>query len=158
MFKSQKLNEMLAAVTADQKTQCFNEDAFLSDFNLSACYAKFDYRTFGQRVTTADLITWLCTDTQVGLYSYYFDNELVAISYQSARKSDLTLFWVNTESRKTMREFILSIYTPEQEPDGFWLIDDQIDDAGIDDALENKRDSDEWYEQQRKERLSQLKS
>ena len=144
MFKSQKLNKILAAVTADQKTQCFNEDAFLSDFNLSDCYAKFDYRTFGQRVTTADLITWLCTDTQVGLYAYYFDNELVAISYQSARKSDLNLFWVSTELREKMREFVLSLYTSEQDSDGFWLIDDEISDAGIDNCLENKRDRDAW--------------
>lgn len=158
MFKSQKLNEMLAAVTADQKTQCFNEDAFLSDFNLDDCDAKFDYHTFGQRVTTADLITWLCTDTQVGLYAYYFDDELVVISYQSARKSDLNLFWVSAELREKMREFVLSLYTSEQDPDGFWLIDDEISDAGIDYFLENKRDNDEWYEQQRKERLSQLKS
>jgi hypothetical protein len=144
MFKSQKLNEILAAVTADQKTQCFNEDAFLSDFNLSDCYVKFDYRTFGQRVTTADLITWLCTDTQVGLYAYYFDNELVAISYQSARKSDLNLFWVSTELREKMREFVLSLYTSEQDPDGFWLIDDEISDAGIDNCLETKLVSDAW--------------
>jgi hypothetical protein len=144
MFKSQKLNEILTAVTADQKYRCCNPDPFLSDFNLDDFYAKFDYHTFGQRVTTADLITWLCTDTQVGLYAYYFDDELVVISYQSARRSDLNLFWVSAELREKMREFVLSLYTSEQNSDGFWLIDDEISDAGIDYFLENKRENDAW--------------
>jgi hypothetical protein len=150
MFKSQKLNKILAAVTADQKYRCCYPDPFLSDLNLDDFYAKFDYHTFGQRVTTAGLITWLCTDTQVGLYAYYFGNELVAISYQSARKSDLNLFWVSTELREKMREFVLSLYTSEQDLDGFWLIDDEISDAGIDNCLENKRDNDEYHEQKYK--------
>ena len=131
MFKSEKLNQLLAAVTPEQKQECFNGEIFLEDFDLSLCDGVFDYTGFSNRVYTAPLIGWRCTDTEVGVYAYYLDDELIALSFQEARKSDTHLVWVNAELREVMREFILSLYSPAVELDPFSTIDQVVTDEII---------------------------
>lgn len=52
---------------------------------------------------------WLCTDTYVGARAYFLDKELVAISWQNARKNDEYFYYVSQETADKMVEFIRSL-------------------------------------------------
>ncbi|MGZ3922003.1 MAG: hypothetical protein ACXVC7_17005 [Bacteroidia bacterium] len=77
---------------------------------------------FNERVKGYYVQKWLCTDTWVGLIAYYFDGELVAGSFQSARKSDTNYEFVSKELAYKVINFIISII--EQEEPNFNIIDE----------------------------------
>ena len=93
MFKSTKLNELLASVT--ERTECWNAELFARQFDL---YGNVDYDMFSKRMSYAWLVQWTCTDTCVGIQAYYLDSELVAVSTQIARKANEYVFWVDQSS------------------------------------------------------------
>lgn len=68
---------------------------------------------FGQRVQVIPVNTWICTDTEVGLYVFFMDMQPVAVSYQSARRNDTSVYWLDEEAPNKMWEFIRSL---EKEP------------------------------------------
>lgn len=144
MFKSEKLNQLLAAVTPEQKYKSFAVDMFLEDFNLSTYDGTFDYTKFSERVSQADLVTWICTDTGVGIYAYYFDDKLVAVSFQPARKSYISLEWVSRELRVKMREFMLSLYTIDHVLEEFYLIDNDVTDEVIQSYEDSQYETEIW--------------
>lgn len=69
---------------------------------------------FNERVKCRCINTWTCTDTLVGLNAYYLDNEFVAFSFQSARKSDIHFYWVSLEIAKRVKTFILELSGEDQ--------------------------------------------
>jgi hypothetical protein len=52
------------------------------------------------------LLTWLCTDTTVGICAHYLDNNLLAISYQTARKSYQHHYFASKEMLQKFEEFL----------------------------------------------------
>lgn len=64
---------------------------------------------FNERVKRLPINTWICTDTEVGVNAYYFDGELVALSFQSARKSDVEFRWLSEPLAAQVRDFIISL-------------------------------------------------
>lgn len=74
-------------------------------------YLTYDgwYQAFNERVSCRPVNAWLCTDEMVGVFSYYFDGELVALSFQSARMSDIEFKWVSRDAALRVREFILDL-------------------------------------------------
>lgn len=56
----------------------------------------------------------LCTDTDVGYRVYFLRGELIAISCQTARKSDEVFYWVGLDEFKKLQQYVLSLTeTPE---------------------------------------------
>ncbi len=72
---------------------------------------------------------WLCTDTMVGVYAYYFRGEFVCLSFQMARKGNIEFRWKNKAVAQTVREFIrgldvgslLDFIDPEEMIAADWL-------------------------------------
>lgn len=58
------------------------------------------------RYYNQELLTWCCTDTKVGLKAHYFDNKLIAISTQHARKSSESYYWVSEELKLEFEQFL----------------------------------------------------
>lgn len=85
------------------------EFASIFDINIS-----WDER-FGKRVKEHYIQKWMCTDTWVGMKAYYMDDEPVAASYQSARKSSVDLQFLSKEAAMKVREFIISLQVEKEE-------------------------------------------
>lgn len=87
---------------------------------------------FNQRVKGHWLIKWLCTDTWVGYMVYYFDDEPVAVSTQTARKNGISYEFVSLEAATKLRAFILeclgesefspTILDPNEETDPYYTV------------------------------------
>jgi hypothetical protein len=71
---------------------------------------------WNERVKGYWLVRWLCTDTWVGRRVYFFDGEPVATSYQSARKNDEYIEFVNNEAAEKIRSFIFELQGEEEKP------------------------------------------
>lgn len=69
---------------------------------------------------------WLCTDTWVGMYAIYLDDELVGVSIQRARKSTTEYSWVGEEQAQKVKEYILSIME-EDDPVHTILTEEQLE-------------------------------
>lgn len=52
---------------------------------------------------------WICTDTEVGIRVWYFENKPVCISYQPFRKSDEAFGWLSKEDFETVRNYAFSL-------------------------------------------------
>lgn len=74
----------------------------------------YDYpEDFMKRVQCYWLFNWLCTDTWVGGQVYYMDNEPVAVTFQTGRKSDLRVYFVSNEAAEKVRAYLLTaVKTP----------------------------------------------
>ena len=127
MFKSEKLNELLGSAVP---TTSYSSELFLDHFEIVSRFGQFDDYCYSVRMTEAQLVSWMCSDTLVGIMAYYLDSELVSISFQPARKSNCELYWVSSETREKMRAFIFSLYTPDINGQ-FNLIDGDVTDDVI---------------------------
>lgn len=65
------------------------------------------------RLTCYFIGNWYCTDTVVGYRVYFFDDKPVAVSTQSARKSDEKFEWITIEKYNLVKEYVLSFYNEE---------------------------------------------
>lgn len=83
---------------------------------------------FNERVACAEINTWRCTDTWVGVHAYYFDGEFVALSFQNARKNGKVFRWVSREAANQMRAFIRTLAEGELE----YLVIDPADTVSAD--------------------------
>jgi hypothetical protein len=72
---------------------------------------------FSKRVTCYSVQDWLCTDTVVGTFVYYMDGLPVALSIQTARKTDKEIWFLSKEAAQKMREFIQSVMPDHYEPE-----------------------------------------
>lgn len=54
-------------------------------------------------------LSWICTDTHVGVCVHYFADtrELALISYKNARKNDTHYYWINKEAVDKFKKLIL---------------------------------------------------
>lgn len=77
---------------------------------------------FGQVMKRIPLNTWVCTDTEVGFCAYQFRGEVVAVSWQSARKSDVEMHWLSRDAALQVRAFIREL-DERREPLDLQLID-----------------------------------
>lgn len=105
-----------------------NYSEFCDELGITSDYCSSWNSKFNKRVRGYYLIKWLCTDTYVGYIVYYLDDEPVAVSWQSARKSDREYEFISKESAEKVRDFILSIQ--ELSVPTFSLLDpnEEIDD------------------------------
>lgn len=57
---------------------------------------------------------WLCTDTEVGTRAYFLDGEFVALSNQTARKSDETFTFASEKAAAKVKEYITFLANEER--------------------------------------------
>lgn len=104
---SKTLKEVLASLDMNKLERAENLDDFEDDLNTGT-YVGWSEK-FSDRMSRVPVHEWMCTDTMVGLYVYFFDNEQVAMSYQPARKSDVTITWFSEEKAKEVKDFIVTL-------------------------------------------------
>lgn len=101
-----KLSEAITRVNKKDIEDCYEIEIFSRILGLDY----YGYVTsIPQHLKCVYLTKWMCTDTWVGTRVYFLDDEPVAISYQSARKSDECVDFLSVEAANKMREFILSL-------------------------------------------------
>lgn len=61
------------------------------------------------RLTAFWIGKWMCTDSYVGYRMYFLDDEPVAVSTQTGRKSDEQFEWFGEEAAQRVQEYLLSI-------------------------------------------------
>ncbi len=101
-----------------------------NEFDIDDSY--IDWNKFSEHVSNIPLNTWMCTDTIVGLWAIFLDNEFVALKWQSARKSRERIFWESEELALKTKKFLDSIHNQTYNID---LIQDVND---TDQEIENK--------------------
>ena len=97
--------------------------------DLTGDWPSFNTPDSNNPITAYWLHREISTDTAVGMVAYFLHDELVAISNQNYRKSDLVFHWVSAEhALKTKRElekFLcnsidqITLLDPEQEVDEY---------------------------------------
>lgn len=83
-------------------------DNIARDLCIANCYIGWN-EEFNERIKGCYLESWMCTDTYVGLAVFYMDDEVIAFSYQSARKSYELFEFVSEEAANKLRQFIISL-------------------------------------------------
>ena len=68
-----------------------------------------------ERLSQSDIVTWMCTDTMVGLRVVLLDGRAVALSYQSARKNDTHFLWLTSQDAVLVREVLRTIHDAVEE-------------------------------------------
>ena len=80
--------------------------------------------TDDEKLTYCFYQRWICTDTEVGIRVWYFENEPVCISYQPYRKSDETFGWLSKDCFEKVRDYALSLTDPISD-NNIKIIDDE---------------------------------
>jgi len=112
-----KWNEAIAKIDWDDSNQVdpwTNIENLGSDLGLDSYSSCFYEDEVQQRVKKVWLERWLCTDTMVGAAAYFLDKELIAISWQPARKSDEVFDYASAVSRKKMKDFLISFQVEDE--------------------------------------------
>ena len=106
---------------------------FCNEFGINYYDCCDDISAFPTRMKKYWVHSWYCTDTSVGLAVYCFDGEPVAVSYQSGRNCDESIYFISDELAKKVKDFILTLYTEsnkiyfvnlDEEIDQSWFIND----------------------------------
>lgn len=97
-------------------------DANISDFELdlntdtNLDYAIDAWNECNIHMRQVPINTWVCTDTEVGVYGYFFDGRFVALSFQEGRKCDTTIMWASIEDAHEVYNFMRSL-APKELPE-----------------------------------------
>lgn len=89
-------------------------ELFMRELNYSQCNWTLHQPENNIRLRCYWAANHICTDTWVGIRLYFLDDVFVALSTQSARKSDEILEWKDKQSADDVLNYIRSIDTPEE--------------------------------------------
>jgi hypothetical protein len=92
------------------------DDGNIEDFERELetdTYIGWSYK-FAERMKQVPIAEWICTDTMVGYYAYFFDKEFVAISSQLTRKSYTYFVWVSKEKANEIQDYIIYLNTDKK--------------------------------------------
>ena len=138
-----KIEELLQQVNYhEQKECCYDLDEFAECFEYSTFNENFDWDKFEKCVTKVWLISWMCTDTQVGIKAIYLHDELVAVTMQRYRKSDMDIYFISPETKIKMKEFLESIMIIDETDYSSYI--HNIPDELVEGFELTKVENDEW--------------
>ena len=106
-----KLSEAIKRVDRSRQNTAYTDvDRFKTLFNILGFFGD----EFEERVKKYWLAPTYCTDTFVGWAVYYMDDEPVAVSWQSARKSDEQISFVSDDAAKKVRHYLMELQIKEE--------------------------------------------
>lgn len=76
-------------------------------------------------LSTNHLKQWYCTDTWVGIDVIYLNNHPVAVTNQIGRKCDVNIYFLSEESKNSVKDYLLSLYSNQQDYSDY-LTDDEL--------------------------------
>lgn len=78
-----------------------------------------------ERLTYCYYHKWICTDTEVGIRVWYFDNEPVCISWKPYRKSKEEFGWISKEKFNDVKKYTISLLKKNDDDFKVNIIDDK---------------------------------
>ncbi len=103
------------------------DENLLSAVVLDTCYHNYDDPV---NLTTNHLKQWCCTDTWVGIDVIYLNNHPVAITNQTARKSDVGIYFLSEESKNLVKNYLISLYNNQEDYADYLTEDDLNEEMG----------------------------
>lgn len=97
---------------------------------LGLSHLDYNYDEFTQGLSGYHYAKWLCTDTYVGGTVYFLDGEAVAVSWQSARKSEEDINFLSLEAAEKVRQFMLDIGQIDQPEPPVMTAEEMVEDLG----------------------------
>jgi len=107
-----KISEIIKRV---DKSKQFKEDVWIGEM-AEELHLNVSHYEDQDRLVSYWLGNWHCTDTWVGYKVYFLDDEAVAISLQTARKSDEQFEWISREIYYKVRDFVLEYQDKDEYP------------------------------------------
>lgn len=83
----------------------------------------YDYTKFSESVKEHHVVSWICSDTRVGLSLITLHGEVVAMAFKSARKSYKNVEYVSTETFERLKAFMLSCTPPDVSGKNYNVLD-----------------------------------
>jgi len=106
-----KLKEIIANLDKSNKnSSSVDIDRMINDMGIYGFISQD-----ADRLKAYYFLNWQCTDTFVGGRAYFFDDELVATSWQDARKSYEDFEWVSKDAYKTVKNYLLSLIEENEQ-------------------------------------------
>lgn len=107
-----KLKDIIENIDKSEKNSTYiSVERFADDaFGLN-----FYFHDEQERLKCYYFLNWYCTDTYVGGRAYFLDDELVATSWQSARKSSEEYYWLSKETYDNTKKYILSLMQEQKD-------------------------------------------
>lgn len=90
--------------TDDNDIRFYGSDCLPEELRISD---DINFEKLNTRLKEYWVHSWLCTDTWVGYTALFLDNDVVAISYQSARKSSKNYKFVSKDILKQARLWVI---------------------------------------------------
>lgn len=102
------IQELLATIDTSKMERGYVDtyDLFSSEFDIHQYLEQEEGKV---RLTCCPYYTWICTDTGVGIYVWYFDDEPVCISFLPYRKSDTEYFWLDNDCFYKVRNYATTL-------------------------------------------------
>jgi len=111
-----------------QENQWININCLAEDLNMTnISFDDIDYeKNLDLRVYP--IATHICTDTEVGLFAYFLNDECVCISRQVARKNpEEVIGWMSKELAEKTKKYIKSLLPKENEELDIEILDFEVD-------------------------------
>jgi hypothetical protein len=89
-------------------------------------------------------VSWICTDSRVGISLVFMGNELVMVGYQYGRKSDVDYRFVSEKAFDKVRNECLKLLAAQNDED-LTIVDMEED---ITEWVEKKKETDEWNQKE----------
>lgn len=71
--------------------------------------------------------SWNCTDTWVGWYAYFLDDEFICFSTQNARKSSPSFKFISVDAKVKLKNYLQSLVEDNDRNIEYINIDDEIE-------------------------------
>lgn len=113
----------LQNVTRDQ-SHSVDVEEFYQSVRLESCFTydwNKDWNKVNSHLKSYSIYSWLCTDTIVGFYAVYLDDELVAQTFKKARKSSLEIKFISKEAAIKVRDFLLECMQSDDDEQLFQI-------------------------------------
>lgn len=93
------------------ETTYSNIENLLNEFGCGWSEYNFEGEKFPElKIYLSPDISWLCTDSYVGLRYYFLNNELTCLSYQIGRKYPEDFEWVSKDAFAKMYDYFSQIF------------------------------------------------
>lgn len=116
-----KLSELLERLDSKESPHYANTP-LLEELGVYSSWV--DLKSHGFTCRTVEV--WCCTDSWVGTNAIYHNGELICITKQNARKSDVEFLWVNKEVYKRTKDFVNSLVPEEKDPISIIDFDEEV--------------------------------
>lgn len=81
------------------------------------------------RLATRCAVSWICTDTGVGLDVLYLDGDAVALIFKRFRKISPDILWRDAKAKQAVFDYFISLIQPPENKEPRWVTDEKSIDA-----------------------------